>query len=234
MEIQLQTLTELQKFFSLFQEFKPAESSFTGHKYSYASQQAASVNKTLICRYSSSINILLVSYKALLSKCVMIQRPPYGYQMKFYMLSQMAECHLFWSLAVAVVTDNECQPGWLHLHHRQITCCSLRWRIANVHQRKIKPQKKVNTYNTNLSKKHKSELNHILACYLYNLQRCQMLPRHVATVSYWPAWTERGFSSRKTVCFQWVFVTWGPVENITWSGNAWKGRKNKDNSNQCY
>lgn len=31
-----------------------------------------------------------------------------------------------------------------------------------------------------------------------------------------PAWTEMGCSSRKTVCFQWVLVTWGPVENITW------------------
>lgn len=45
----------------------------------------------------------------------------------------------------------------------------------------------------------------------------------------WPAWTEMGHSNRKTVCFQWVLVTWGPVENITWhtKKNTLKLKKKK-------
>lgn len=46
--------------------FELAESYFREHPHSYASQQAAPVNITWICWYSDSINISLVSYKALL------------------------------------------------------------------------------------------------------------------------------------------------------------------------
>jgi len=40
-----------------------------------------------------------------------------------------------------------------------------------------------------------------------------------------PAWTLKGFSRRKTVCFQCVFVTRGLVENITWSYGKRKREK---------
>lgn len=51
---------------SCFLKSERAESYFREHPSSYASQQAAPLNNTLICWYSDSINISLVSYKALL------------------------------------------------------------------------------------------------------------------------------------------------------------------------
>lgn len=107
-----------------------------------------------------------------------------------------------------------------------------RWRTAEVHERTTKSWEKVNACNEKLKWIH-TEIpigRHICAwrlteaeILLYMYIQTTVLPCHVEVcVAYWPACTETGLSSRKTVCFQCVFVTWGPVENITWSSSKRK------------